>query len=138
MQFQVPQFIQREMKIAGPLTFKQTLFVGGAGLCCLVLYVLLAEKSFLLFISIAILIIGTGVALAFVKVQGRPLPTVISNFFLFSLSEKTYFWQKKAIMPKVIKMTKQMPKKEKKAPSLKVSEKSPLQDLSTKLEIGIK
>jgi len=138
MQFQVPQFIQRELKIAGPLTFKQTLFVGGAGLGCFILYVLLAKKSFFLFISSAILIIGGGLALAFGKVQGRSLPTVISNFFFFFWSEKTYFWQKKAIVPKVIKIRKQAPKKEKKESSLKVSEKSQLQDLSTKLEIGIK
>ena len=37
MQFQVPQFIEVEDKIFGPLTFKQFVYVaGGAGLAYLV------------------------------------------------------------------------------------------------------
>jgi len=139
MQFQVPQFIERELKIVGPLTFKQFLFVGIGGLGCLVLYLFLAQKSFFLFIAVSILIVAAALALAFVTVQGRPLPTVITNFFLFSLSRRTFLWKKGLVSPKIIRPIKIKKKKiEEKKPALKISEKSQLQDLSAQLETGMK
>lgn len=139
MEFQVPQFIQREIKIAGPLTFKQFLFIAGGGLCCFMLYLLLAQKSFFLFIMSSFVIVSTGLALAFVKVHGRPLPNVLAYMFLFSLSKKTYLWKRKAFTPKLIIPKRPKPKKiEPKPSSLKVSEKSQIQNLSTKLETGMR
>jgi len=137
MQFQVPQFIERELKIVGPLTFKQFLFVGGGGLGCILLYLFLAQKSFFFFILISLLVAVAGLALAFVQVQGRPLPTVIANFSLFIFSVKNYFWKKKVVSPKIIRP---VPRKEEieKKPALKISEKSQLQSLATKLETGMR
>ena len=136
MEFQVPQFIQREMKIAGPLTFKQSLFIGGGALGVFVLYLILAQKSFFLFIASSFIIVAAGLALAFIKIQGRSLPTVIANFFLFSISGKTYLWKRKMYTPKIIGIKKPETKEPEKKADLKVAEKSQLQNLSSKLEIG--
>jgi len=138
MQFQVPQFIQRELKVVGPLTFKQSLFLGAGGFGCLVLYLFLAQKSFFLFVVISLLIVTAGLALAFVRIEGIPLPTVIANFFLFSFSRKTYLWKKKAFSPKIIEVKKEKPKEIEEKSSLKMSERSQLQNLSTKLETGMR
>ena len=140
MQFQVPQYIEKELKIVGPLTFRQTLFVGGGALGCLILYVLLAQKSFFLFIVVSIIVVTTGLSLAFVKIEGRSLPTMITNVLLFSVSTKTFLWKRKIAPPKMIKATKPKSKekeKEKKT-SLKINEGSQLQSLATKLETGMR
>lgn len=136
MQFQVPQFIERELKIVGPLTFKQFIFVGGGGLFCIVLYLVLAAKSFLLFIFIALLVVAAGLALAFMEVHGKALPAVIANFFFFLFSQKNYFWRKKVVVPKIIEISKVKKEVIDKKLALRVTEKSQLQDLSAKLETG--
>ena len=41
MQFQVPQFIEIEDKIFGPLTFKQFIYLAGGGGLCFLLYTIL-------------------------------------------------------------------------------------------------
>ena len=140
MQFQVPQFIKRELKIVGPLTFKQFLFVAMGFLGCAIFYFFLMQKSAFLFVVLSILILFASIAMAFVKIQGIPLPTVITNFFLFSISKKTYLWKKKTFSPQIIEVKKE-PKQEKSkeetilGPS---ADKSQLEDLSTKLETGMR
>jgi len=138
MQFQVPQFIERELKIAGPLTFKQFLLIGGGGLVVILLYLVLSQKSFLLFILFTCLIVVASLSLAFVKIQGRDLPVVLANFFFFLFSRKTYLWKKKAVSPKIITPVRKIEQKPKEKPALKISEKSKLQSLATKLEVGMR
>ncbi|OGG77517.1 hypothetical protein A3B35_01750 [Candidatus Kaiserbacteria bacterium RIFCSPLOWO2_01_FULL_54_24] len=89
MQFQVPQFIEVEDKIFGPLTFKQFVYVaGGAGAAYLlyrVLPIFLAGP----------LIIGTGglaAALAFMQWNGRPFILGMENAFYFFVRSKLYLW----------------------------------------------
>lgn len=138
MEFQVPQFIEREIRIAGPLTFKQFLFVIFGGALVFFLYFVLAQKSFLLFLLLTIIIVAAIVSLAFLNVQGVSLPTVIINFFTFTFSSKIYFWQKKAVTPKLIEMPKIQPEKTEKTPALTPTRKSQLENLSSRLEIGTK
>ncbi len=92
MRFTIPQFIEHEAKIIGPLTFKQFIFVGIAAVICFVLYF---SVSFNLFLLGCIVLGGTSVAFAFLKVEGIPLPQVMSNFLKFSFSPKKYLWEKK-------------------------------------------
>lgn len=138
MQFQVPQFIKRELKIVGPMTFRQFLYVGGGLLCCFGLYLFLAQKSVILFLISSLMVVSAGLALAFLKIKGRPLTTVIANFFLFSFSQRTYLWKRKVFTPKLIQVERKEPKKIQTRPGPKITEKSKLQNLSSKLEMGIK
>ena len=89
MQFQVPQFIEVEDKIFGPLTFKQFIYIaGGAGACYLLWRVLP------LFLA-APLILGVGglaAALAFFQFNGRPFIVALENGFFYFIKTKLYLW----------------------------------------------
>jgi len=89
MQFQVPQFIEVEDKIFGPLTFKQFVYVaGGAGAAYLIWRVLPL-------IIAAPLILGVGgfaAALAFMQWNGRPFISGLENAFFYLIHTKLYLW----------------------------------------------
>lgn len=89
MQFQVPQFIDTEAKIVGPLTLKQFLVVAGAaGVSVLGFYIL----QIWLWIIVTLLVGGIAVGIAFVKVNGRPLLTLIKSMFRYAWEPKFYLW----------------------------------------------
>jgi hypothetical protein len=92
MRFQVPQFIEVEDKIFGPLTLKQFIYIaGGAGLSFLV-YVLL--NSILLAAIPVFAIMAVSLGLAFYKVNNKPLINVAESAFKFYLGNKLYIWKK--------------------------------------------
>lgn len=93
MQFQVPQFIDIESKIVGPLTIKQFLYLAGAGGASFMLFFVL--ETWLWLIMTAILG-GLGVALAFVKYNGQPLPRIIFHAFFFFWRPRLYLWKREA------------------------------------------
>ncbi len=92
--FQVPQFIDIEDRIFGPLTFKQFVYLaGGAGLSFMEwVYVPSSLKivSFLLIIPTA----GFALALAFYKVNNRPFISVVEAAFKYMLASKLYIWKR--------------------------------------------
>ncbi|HBM46144.1 MAG: hypothetical protein UT05_C0003G0083 [Parcubacteria group bacterium GW2011_GWF2_38_76] len=93
MQFQVPQFIEIEDKVIGPFTFRQFLFLLGAGGGSFAIYrIIPAPFSYLLIAPVA----GLGLALAFYKVNNRPFTTMVESWFKFSLGNKRYLWKKEA------------------------------------------
>jgi hypothetical protein len=92
MRFQVPQFIEVEDKIFGPLTLKQFIYmVGGGGLSFLI-YVFL--DSFLLaFIPMAI-VMAVSASLAFFKINNKPFIEVVEAAFHYYIGSKLYIWKK--------------------------------------------
>lgn len=90
MQFQVPQFIETEDKIVGPLSLKQFLYIGAAGVLSFVLYYVVAFWLWVIFSSI---IGGAAVAIAFIKVSGKPMLSVIGSAFSFYWNPQTYVWK---------------------------------------------
>ncbi|MFC1801847.1 PrgI family protein [Patescibacteria group bacterium] len=91
MRFQVPQFIEIEDKIFGPLTLKQFIYlVGGAGIS-FTLYTLL---PFILAIILIIPIVGLTLGLTFYKVNNKSLVFVIESAFKYFLGEKLFVWKK--------------------------------------------
>lgn len=91
MRFQVPQFIEIEDKLFGPLTFKQFIYVaGGAGLS-VILFLFLPT---FLAIIIALPIILFALALAFYKVNSKPFVNVAEAFVKYTLTNKLYIWKK--------------------------------------------
>lgn len=132
MRFTLPQFIEHEAKIVGPLTFKQFIYIGLAGAIAFVLYYAVPFSVFL----VAAIILGiSSLAFAFLKVDGRSIPSVLQNFFMFSLSPKIYLWKNKEMPPKIT-IKKEEPKKEEVAPEseLRIAEKSQLKKLSAEIE----
>ena len=90
MQFQVPQFIETEDKIIGPLTIRQFIYVAIAAGISLVLY--LTVKTWLWFV-LSLPVVGLGVTLAFFKINGRPVHKVLLAGGEFLWRPQTYVWQ---------------------------------------------
>ena len=92
MRFQVPQFIEIEDKIFGPLTIKQFLYLlGGAGTSFIVYT--FVKNIIVDFILIAP-IIGFALALAFYKINNKPFINVVEAAFNFYFGNKLYIWKK--------------------------------------------
>ena len=91
MQFQIPQFIEIENKIVGPLTLKQFLYLAVAAAIGFALYFVLA---FWLWIMVTAVLTAISVSLSFVKYNGQPLPKIIIYAFGFFWGPKFYLWQK--------------------------------------------
>jgi len=135
MRFTLPQFIEHEAKIVGPLTFRQFIFIGMAGGICFILYFTIPFSIFL----IACLILGGGaMALAFLKIGGRSLPTILGNFLKFSVSPKIFIWRKVEAPMKVFKKERVKKEEVEEELPLKIAEKSQLKKLRTQIEIKTK
>jgi hypothetical protein len=135
VQFQVPQFIEAKAKIVGPLNFQQFIFFLFAGGVSFASYFLLPRAFFFL---VFIFSFGVAAAFAFLKIEGRPLVTVIYNYFFFSLKPKLYLWKKKEIIFAFKEMRPQkieLPEKKEELP-LKIAEKSRLKKIRTKIEVS--
>lgn len=91
MRFQVPQFIEVEDKIFGPLTLKQFIYVAGAAGVAIICYVIL---PFFIAIMVALPVIALGGALAFYKINQRPLIEVLEHAFYYYIKGKLYTWKK--------------------------------------------
>jgi len=89
-QYQVPQFIEIEDKIFGPLTLKQFIYLaGGAGLC-LAFFTLLPIYIALVFM---VPVAAFAAALAFFKVNGRPFIVAVEHAFGYFFGTKLYLWK---------------------------------------------
>ncbi len=139
MRFTVPQFIEHEAKIVGPLTFKQFIFVGVAGAVCFLLYFSIGQDNFLLFFILSAIILGGGAALAFLKIGGQKLPTVLVNFFRFTLASKFYVWKRKGAQQIIFSKKMELEKEPKGDDShLKVTGTSQLKKMRTAIETKTK
>lgn len=93
-QYQVPQFIDIESKIVGPLTIRQFLYLAGAGGISFVLFFLL--QTWLWFI-ITVFMVVIGASLAFIKYNSQPLPKIIWLGILYYWHPKTYLWRSEPV-----------------------------------------
>ena len=89
MQFQVPQFIEVEDKIFGPLTFRQFIYLGGGVGTGYIMYRVL---PFFIAVPIALGCIGFAAALAFYKYNGRPFILAVESAFFYMTRTKLYLW----------------------------------------------
>ena len=131
MRFQVPQFIEVEDKIFGPLTFKQFVYVAGAGGVCVVLFTFLPK---FLAILLSLPIAALGLALAFYKVNDKHFINMVEAFLNYTLTNKLYIWRKedKPINNKQGTIDNKMPVQQIQVPKLSESK---LRDLTWSLDI---
>lgn len=97
-QFQVPQFIETEPKIVGPLTLKQFMYVGVAGLLSFFMFFTLRLELWLIITVIMGLVAS---AFSFLKYNGRPFEVLFINAALYIWKPKLYLWQRKDVQPKM-------------------------------------
>ncbi|MEA2701553.1 MAG: hypothetical protein QOE22_262 [Candidatus Parcubacteria bacterium] len=90
-EYQVPQFIEVEDKIFGPLSLKQFVYVaGGIGLCVIILLSLPLYVGILLALPVALLSGG----LAFYKINNKNLVDIIEAALTFYTKSRLYLWKK--------------------------------------------
>lgn len=90
MYFQVPQFIDIEDKIFGPLTFKQFLYLLGGGA---IAFVLIRVLPTAIGILLSLPFIALSLALAFYKVNNRPFMSIMQSWFTYLTNTRLYTWK---------------------------------------------
>lgn len=93
-QFQVPQFLDVESKIVGPLTLKQFAFVAIPALIAFFLFFVL---NTFVWVIIAFPLVLAGVLFAFVKVGGRHFYQIVFLAIKFFWQPKNYFWKRPVV-----------------------------------------
>ena len=91
MIFNIPQFIDIEDKLVGPLTAKQLGWLAIGGVLLLIAYSLFDKATF--FASAAIVGVIFG-ALAFYRPYNQPLISLLSSSVLFIKRPKLYVWHR--------------------------------------------
>jgi len=133
MQYQVPQFIELEDRIIGPLTLKQFLYLAFAGALLFVFWFLF---NFYLWIIIATPIAALAAAFAFLKINDRPFVYFFLSFIKYFAKPKLYIF---STIPKEVS---KKPALGEKTEISKVAEKkitsSKLKELALSLDIGTK
>ena len=92
MEYQVPQFIEVEDKLIGPLTFKQFVYIaGGAGLCVVFFFYL----PILFALLFSALVVALAAALSFYKVNGKSFIEILEAGFNYYTGAKFFLWEHK-------------------------------------------
>ena len=90
MEYQVPQFIEVEDKIVGPLTLRQFIYLAGAaGICIVFFFYLPLVFAVLLGAPVAAL----GAALAFYKINGKTFIDIAEAAFNYYIGAKLFLWK---------------------------------------------
>jgi len=97
-QFLVPQFIDVEDKIIGPITTRQFVMLLAGILLTFVLYKLLA---FAYFAVSGFLVLGGTAILAFARVNGRPIHFLLLNFLQTAKRPKKRVWNREMFVRNV-------------------------------------
>lgn len=91
MRFEVPQFIDVEDKIFGPLTFKQFIYLaGGAGLAYVSYKLIPFPFSWVFLLAF----VGLGLMLAFYKLNSRNFIDVAQAWIIYQIKGKLYIWKR--------------------------------------------
>ncbi len=95
-QFVVPQFIDVETKIIGPITARQFLIILAATLLVALFYRLFHFNTFLF---LAIITLGIAATFAFARVNGRPFHYFVLNVFQTLRRPVLRVWNHKVVVP---------------------------------------
>jgi hypothetical protein len=137
MDFRVPQFIEHDPKILGPLSLSQTMYVGTAFGICFVLYFTLGKQNVFLYILVSALLLGGSLALAFIKIEGRGVPVVGKNFAVWTMNNKLFLWKRKQapVFLSSLKQRNVSEEKEQVKPSnLKIRQTGKIENLMKKID----
>lgn len=135
MEYPLPQFLSIKPKVAGPLRFRELVYVVVGSLFSAIFYFILPSVIQFLLLAIPIMIIT--LVLAFGKIKGFPMPIILMRSFFFLFSSKKYIWQK--VETPAVFLPKAKKEKEEEIQvspaTLKIAEKSRLKEISKLIEI---
>lgn len=93
MQFKIPQDVQREDTIIGPLTLKQMAILGIGGGITYAIYISLAKAYFIEVWIAPVVITGTlTLAFAFLKIADQKFHIFLINFIQYKMLPKKRIW----------------------------------------------
>ncbi len=93
MRFEVPQFIEIEDKIFGPLTWRQFLYLGGGLGMAVVMFI---TVPFIIFVLLGLPLALLAGALAFYPVNNRPFSYFLEALFNYITKQRVFFWRQKS------------------------------------------
>ena len=93
MEFEVPQFIEVEDKVVGPLSLKQFGWLAGGVIILFVLFLFL--NNFKIFMIFAVIIAPLTIFVALKKIQGKSVPEFIIAWLNYQIKPKLYLWKRK-------------------------------------------
>lgn len=93
MQYKVPQDVQREDTIIGPLTLKQMTILGIGGGIAYALYVSLAQLYFVeIWLPPVVIVSSLTLAFTFLKVHSLPFHVYLMNLIEYQLLPRKRIW----------------------------------------------
>ncbi|MFA6278996.1 MAG: PrgI family protein [Candidatus Paceibacterota bacterium] len=90
MEYQVPQFIEVENKVVGPLTLRQFIYIAGAVGLCVIFF---SYLSALFAVLLSLPVVAFAAALAFYKVNGKPFIDVLEAGLHYYTGSKLLLWK---------------------------------------------
>ncbi|MFA6407929.1 MAG: PrgI family protein [Candidatus Paceibacterota bacterium] len=90
MEYQVPQFIEVEDKIIGPLTLRQFIYLSGTSGICIIFF---SYLPLIFAILLSLPVAGFGAALAFYKINGKPFIEIVEAGFNYYTGKKLLLWK---------------------------------------------
>lgn len=133
MRFQVPQFIEIEDKIFGPLTLKQFIYIAGGGGLSFLIYISL--DNLILSIPPILIIMGISTIFAFYRINNKPFVAILESAFYYYLGTKLYIWKKQPPQNQNKKMTQADDAKKYASIMVPKISNSKLKDLTWSLDI---
>lgn len=131
MRFEVPQFIEIEDKIIGPLTWKQFVYLAGGAGILLILYYLI--DSFTIFVMFGLPLGALSASLAFQRVNNRPFSIFLESSINYFTKSKLYLWRKD-VQQSIIEKTEETNQG---IPAIDFAGKKSINSLSRKLELRL-
>ena len=131
MNFRVPQFIEVEDKLVGPLSLKQFIYLlGGLGGSFLLFKLLPIYLSIFLILPI----VGLALALSFLKINNQPFVSILQAAISYYMGSRLYVWKREEKKKAPAKTEK--PQASSQAPlTLPTLTESKLRDLAWSLDI---
>lgn len=132
-QFVVPQFLDVEDKIFGPITIRQfsILIVAGG-----TIYVAFELLDFVSFIVTTAVVGGFSLVLAFVRINGQPFHYFMLNFFQTKRLPKNRVWGKDLSNKELDYLRKLMPETTEEVEEIKPVSREHIRDLSLLVNTG--
>ncbi|MFH1508628.1 MAG: PrgI family protein [bacterium] len=97
MRYSVPQFIDVEDKVVGPLTAKQFFYIIGGGVIIVAAFQLADFSLFLVIALVTAIFVG---GFGFIKISGRPLQIYVSLAFKYFTGNRNKLFAKNLTPPK--------------------------------------
>lgn len=93
MRFEVPQFIEIEDKIFGPLSWRQFLYLGGGVGMAVVIFI---TTNLIVFAFVGLPLALLAGALAFYPVNNRPFSFFLEAIFNYVTKQRLYLWKQRS------------------------------------------